>query len=105
MKSLRLPALLLALAAGSSKLAFAQSDERVLYASAVDRNGDPVPNLTEKDFIVREDGQAREILHVVPDTDPLQIALLVDNSRAMRNNISDLRRTLTAFVENTREGV
>jgi VWFA-related protein len=105
MKRLRLPTLLLALVAGCVQITFAQgSEERILYASVLDKSNEPVPNLTDKDFIVREDGQAREILHVVPDTDPMQVALLVDTSRAMRNNIADLRRAVTAFVENTREG-
>ncbi len=89
----------------SSAPAFAQADERIIYASVVDRNGAPVLNLTEKDFVVREDGQAREILRVTKDTDPLQIALLIDNSRAMRNQIADLRRATAAFVDNIREGV
>ena len=104
MRHLRLCSLLLALVAASTQMAFAQSDDRIIYASVLDKNGAPVPNLTEKDFIVREDGQAREILRVVPDEDPLQIALLVDTSRGMRNNIADLRRAVTAFVDGTREG-
>jgi VWFA-related protein len=105
MRRLRLASLLLALVLGCARMAFAQADERVLYASVVDKNGAPVPDLTAKDFVVREDGQAREILRVGPDTDPLQIALLIDNSRAMRNQIADIRRAVTAFVDNTREGV
>ena len=104
MKCLRRSSLLLLILAGCSQVAFAQSEERILYARVVDKNGAPAPNLTEKDVIVREDGQAREILHVVPDIDPMQIALLVDTSRGMRNSISDLRRAVTAFVDNTREG-
>ena len=58
----------------------AQADERVIYTSVVDKDGAPVLDLGIKDFIVREDGQAREILSVARDNDPLQIALLVDNS-------------------------
>ena len=107
MKPLRLPAVALALfamLAGSPRIVFAQSEERILYASVVDKDGAPVPNLTEKDFIIREDGQAREVLSVTPDSDPLQVALLVDTGRGMRNNINDLRRAATAFVENMREG-
>ena len=63
---------------------YAQADERVIYTSVVDKDGAPVLDLTIKDFIVREDGQAREMLRVARDNDPLQIALLVDNSMSMR---------------------
>lgn len=85
--------------------AFAQADERIIYASVVDQRGNPVPGLTEKDFIVREDGQAREVLRVAKDDDPLQVALLVDNSVTMRNKVSDLRRGMTAFVTALRPGI
>lgn len=77
----------------------------MLYASVVSKDGSPVLDLTAKDFIVREDGLAREILRVDRDTDPLQIALLVDNSAPMRNTLADLRRAVAAFVDSTREGV
>ena len=89
----------------ASSSAFAQADERVLYASVVDKDGSPVLDLTTKDFIVREDGQAREVLSVTRDTDPLQIALLVDNSVSMRPRLSVLRRAVTAFIDATREDV
>ena len=84
---------------------FAQADERVIYTSVVDKDGAPVLDLTIKDFIVREDGQAREILRVARDNDPLQIALLVDNSVAMRPRLSVLRRAVTAFIDATRDDV
>ena len=80
-------------------------DERVIYASVVDRDGEPVLDLTVKDFVVREDGQAREVLRVSRDTDPLQIALLVDNSVAMRDRVTILRKSAGAFVDATRQGV
>jgi VWFA-related protein len=83
----------------------AQVDERVMYASVVDNKGVPVANVTAKDLIVREDGQAREILNIAKDEDPLQIALLVDNSVAMRDNLADLRRSVSAFVSSLRPGV
>ena len=84
---------------------FAQADERVIYTSVVDKDGTPVLDLTIKDFIVREDGQAREILRVARDNDPLQIALLVDNSVAMRPRLSLLRKAVTTFIDATREDV
>ena len=83
----------------------AQADERVIYTSVVDKDGAPVLDLTIKDFIVREDGQSREILRVARDDDPLQIALLVDNSVSMRSRLSQLRKAVTAFIDATREDV
>ncbi|HUP41281.1 MAG TPA: VWA domain-containing protein [Vicinamibacterales bacterium] len=85
--------------------AFAQADERVIYTSVVDRDGAPVLDLTVKDFVVREDGQAREVLRVARDNDPLQIALLVDNSVSMRPRLTLLRKAVTAFIEATRADV
>lgn len=97
--------LLSCLAAGPGA-AFAQSDERVIYASVVDNNGAPVKNLTPKDFIVREDGVVREVLRIERDNDPMKIALLADNSAAMQDSrMSDLRRGVSAFVTGMRDGV
>jgi len=97
-----LPALVLLFGAG---VLFAQVDERVFYTSVVDKNGDPVLDLTAKEFIVREDGQAREVLRVTRDTDPLQIALLVDNSAVMLDHVAVLRKAVAAFVNATRDGM
>jgi VWFA-related protein len=83
----------------------AQADERVIYTSVVDKDGAPVLDLGIKDFIVREDGQAREILSVARDNDPLQIALLVDNSVSMRPRLTVLRKAVAAFIESTRDDV
>lgn len=83
----------------------AQVDERIVYTSVTDSNGEPSLNLTTADFIVREDGQAREVLRVERDRDPLQIALLVDNSAVMRDRVTQLRRAAAAFVEATRPDV
>jgi VWFA-related protein len=88
----------------SSASASAQVDERVMYASVVDAKGAPVTNVSAKDLIVREDGQAREILNIVKDEDPLQIALLVDNSVSMRDKLSDLRKAISSFISSLRPG-
>jgi VWFA-related protein len=101
---MRIALLVLAVMATASP-AYPQADERVLYASVVDKDGSPVLDLSIKDFIVREDGQAREVLRVARDNDPLQIALLVDNSVSMRPRLSMLRKAVTAFIDATREDV
>ena len=59
-----------------------QALERSMYVSVVDQAGAPVPSLGPSDFVVREDNLSREVLRVVPATDPMQIAILVDNSTA-----------------------
>ena len=105
MRAFPLTIVTVALLLGATAPAFAQADERVIYASVVDKNGEPVADLTPEDFIVREDGQTREILRVARDNDPLQIALLVDNSAGMRSKDSDLRKAVAAFIDGTREGV
>jgi len=76
----------------------AQAVQRSLYVSVLNDAGAPVPDLGPSDFVVREDGLAREVLRVVPATDPMQIAVLVDNSQAARDDIADLRKALRAFV-------
>ena len=76
----------------------AQALQRSIYASALDQSGAPVPNLGPTDFVVREDKVAREILAVAPATDPMQIAVLVDNSQAGEQFIRDYREALPAFI-------
>lgn len=79
-------------------LASAQALERAVYASVIDREGDPVEGLNTSAFVVREDGVAREVLRVVPASEPMQIAVLVDNSSAATQMITMLRQGLTRFI-------
>jgi len=73
--------------------------QRSLYVSVVDRKGVPVKDIQPDDLIVREDGVAREVLKVTPATDPMQVALLVDNSQAATQAIQFLRDGLGPFVD------
>ena len=41
----------------------AQDTNRAMYVSVVDKDGNPVEGLTPRDFTIREDGVAREVLH------------------------------------------
>jgi VWFA-related protein len=79
--------------------ALAQARERELYVSVVDQQGAPAMGLGPDDFEVREDGVRREVLRVTPATDPMQIALLIDNSQAATDAIKDIRSAVLAFVE------
>ena len=65
---------------------------RALFVSAVDKDGEPVTGLGPDAFVVREDGMRREILRVSRATEPIDIALLVDNSTAATQEITFFER-------------
>jgi hypothetical protein len=69
-----------------------------MYVSVVNEQGAPVSDLGPSDFIVREDRVEREVLRAGPATDPIHVAVLVDNSAAARDGISDLRKALHDFI-------
>jgi hypothetical protein len=82
----------------------AQAVQRSMYVSVLDAAGVPVADVAPSDLVVREDNTPREVLRVAPADDPMQIAVLVDNSQAARNYISDIRSGLEAFVTDMTNG-
>ena len=72
--------------------------ERTIFISAVDGRGEPVEGLGPTDFIITEDGRRREVLRVSRAVEPMDIALLVDNSAAAERAVSSLRDGVKAFV-------
>lgn len=91
--------LLLAAASGQRTTLYAQADEQRMHVSVLDSDGVPVLGLPADRFIVREDGVRREVLRASQATDPMQIALVVDDSWAARPHLSDLRAGLESFVD------
>jgi Ca-activated chloride channel homolog len=69
-----------------------------MYVSALDSKGEPVAGLGPDAFVVEEDGRRREILRVSRAVEPIDIALLVDNSAAARPAMIDMRMALSNFV-------
>ena len=72
---------------------------RDVYVGVVDAKGVPVSGLSAADFTVREDGQAREVLKAGPATEPIDVALLIDDSQAADPALQHLRDGAAAFVE------
>ena len=72
--------------------------ERTMYVSAVDAKGEPVAGLAADDFIIREEGAAREVLRVSRASEPIDIAILIDNGAASEGVVPRVREGLTAFV-------
>ena len=98
--------ILIRFAAGSLAALFltaallAQANERVAYVNAFDeKTRAPITGLGVRDFVVREDGAAREVLRVTPADSPMAVAVLIDNTQAATPNIADIRRALTSFVK------
>ena len=77
------------------------SDKRTrdVYVSVVDGRGNPVSGLSAADFVVKEDGTAREVLSAGPATEPLTISLLIDDSEAATDAVQFMREGLTSFVK------
>jgi VWFA-related protein len=73
--------------------------ERTLYVSVLNEKGEPLDGLGPDDFVVREDGVRREVLRASRAVEPIDIALLVDNSLAAEDDIRNIRDALTKFVE------
>jgi VWFA-related protein len=98
------PAIILAAIAGVTFTADSRLDaqtasrERTLFVSAVDRKGEPVEGLGPDAFIVREEGRRREVLRVSRAMEPIDLALLVDNSQAVTDDITYIREALSKFV-------
>ena len=93
-------AVALAIIAGHSAPTYAQAGdrERTLFVSALDDKGEPVTALAPEDIIVREDGVRREVLRISRATEPIDIALLVDNSAAAEDSITHMRDALRRFI-------
>jgi VWFA-related protein len=98
------PALLLAIVLGAAAALLPtavdaqNARERTLFVSAVDEKGEPVEGLGPDAFVIRENGQRREVLRVSRATEPIDIALLVDNSAAADLEITFFRDALSKFV-------
>jgi Ca-activated chloride channel family protein len=73
-------------------------ERRTVYASVLDREGAPVASLSARDFVVTEDGAAREVLSAAKADEPMQIAVLVDTSQAATRYVQDVRNAVRTFV-------
>lgn len=72
-----------------------------LYASVLDRSGEPVLDLTADDFMVSVGGTEIPMVSCELDSHPPKIALMLDNGNVMSeaNADSEVREALEAFLD------
>jgi hypothetical protein len=76
-----------------------ETRERHIFVTVTGRDDAPARDLKASDFIVREDGTAREVVRVSPAPPPTHVALLVDDSQVIEPLVTDLRSALTGFIK------
>lgn len=91
-------ALLLGLC-GMRAAALAQAKPTSVYVSVLDSKGEPAAGLTAADFVVKEDNVSREVLKAEPATEPLTVALLIDDSQALNAGVQFIRDAARDFVK------
>ena len=93
-------AIALAITSSSSTRVAAQAGlrEGTLFVSAVNDKGETVEGLGPDAFVVREDGRRREVLRVSRATEPLDVALIVDNSQSAADEIPFIREGVSKFI-------
>jgi hypothetical protein len=73
----------------------APTGTRTVFVTATGDRQRPVTDLTAADFVVKEDGQAREVVEAARATTPLNVALLVDDNGY---GLQSIREGVLAFV-------
>ena len=79
----------------------AAQEQRVAYVQVVDQQGQPVTDLAPEEFQVAEDRVPGRVVSARIGTDPMRVALLVDNGEAMRAGQAEnpMRDAVAGFVE------
>ena len=70
-----------------------------VVATVVDGKGRTIPNLTNDDFIIEEDGQPQAIKILLPTADlPISIGVVIDASVSMQSKIRTAQRAVDRFL-------
>jgi hypothetical protein len=84
----------------------AEASLESLVVSVLDEDGEPVRGLVPEEVVVLENGVARDVSRVAPDTRPLHLTLLVDSSQILRGTyrlhlLGGIEKFLSGLPEGT----
>ncbi|MEW5807315.1 MAG: VWA domain-containing protein, partial [Acidobacteriota bacterium] len=74
----------------------------ILNATIVDKNGIFVKELQKEDLILYEDGVPQKILDFYNETRPILMALLIDTSGSMQDNMKEVQKAACMFIDTLR---
>lgn len=100
----RLPGALLVLASGLAAVVSAQPTFRSavrtvpVYATAVDASGRLVPDLTQDDFEILDNGKPVSISSFSNDPQPITVVVMLDTSASMTEHLKLLNQAAEQFV-------
>ncbi|HEX7315440.1 MAG TPA: VWA domain-containing protein [Pyrinomonadaceae bacterium] len=107
-KSIKIVCALVALVCLPAAAARAQDDEDVvpinsnlviLNVGVADQKGRVIPNLTQSDFNIYEDGVKQSVVSFEPSTAPFSLVLLLDLSGSTRNFRPTLKQSAIRFLD------
>jgi len=70
-----------------------------IFVSAVDDKGEPIVDLTAKDFQLTENGVKRDVTRSTLGTAPMRVVLMVDSSTSIQPMMLSFRNALSAFAD------
>lgn len=100
--ALRIAAVLWAcLTAGVTAPVASAQDHNVVFVRVLDLVGEPVTDVATDDFVVSEDGRRARIVSATAGTEPMRVALLIDNGESARASqaVVALRNAVAAFLD------
>ena len=71
-----------------------------LYATVVDPSGRLVPNLTQDDFEVYDNGKRQDLMLFTNDIQPITLVMMLDRSQSMEQHFGLVRDAAEQFVAN-----